>query len=182
MTALLRLGFVGLVRTPLRTAIRVASLAVAVALLGAMVLFIGHSLRTMTATATRSVPLDWQGPVGSYPAAVKVAGGVAKQPGVLQALPAATAPFAAAEHVSAAAGTIRSGAGSILAVPPDYPRSFSTLRFLRGTIRRGEVALDQQLAATLQAQPGDTVTLLPRPGAKPQPFRVSGIVLVTAPD
>ena len=48
-------------------------LAAAVALLGAMLLFIGHSLRTMTASATRSVPLDWQGPVSSYKAAQKVA-------------------------------------------------------------------------------------------------------------
>ncbi len=38
--------------------------AAAVALLGSMLLFIGHSLRTMTGSAIRSVPLDWQGPVG----------------------------------------------------------------------------------------------------------------------
>ena len=42
--------------------------------------------------------------------------------------------------------------------------------------------LDQQLAATLQAQIGDTVTLTPRPGARPRRFRVSGVALVTAPD
>ena len=58
-----------LTRTPLRTAVRAFVLMISVALLGAMVLFIGNSLRTMTATTVRSVPLDWQGPVGSAAAA-----------------------------------------------------------------------------------------------------------------
>ena len=65
MTGLARLALVGLVRAPLRTAVRALSLAAAVALIGAMILFVGHSLRTMTSSATRSVPLDWQGPVNS---------------------------------------------------------------------------------------------------------------------
>jgi putative ABC transport system permease protein len=42
--------------------------------------------------------------------------------------------------------------------------------------------LDQQLAATLQAQPGDTIELVLRSGARPVRMRVSGIALVTAPD
>src|SRR5205823_3424718 len=54
--------------------------------------------------------------------------------------------------------------------------------FLRGALRPGEVVLDQQLAATLQAQPGDVVMLTPRSGARPVPLRVGGIALVTAPD
>ena len=132
MTTFGRLALAGLVRTPLRTLIRVVVLAAAVALLGAMMLFIGHSLRTMTASATRSVPLDWQGPVASYRAAVRTTAGVARQPDVLQASAVATAPFAASEH-QAAVGTIRSGAGSILAVPPGYLRHIQTFRFLRGT-------------------------------------------------
>ncbi|MGB2954283.1 MAG: hypothetical protein WBB74_12960, partial [Gaiellaceae bacterium] len=96
MTALARLAVVGLVRAPLRSAVRVLSLAAAVALLGAMILFVGHSLRTMTSSATRSVALDWQGPVPSYAAVLRAAAGVARQPGVLEAAPVATAPFAGA--------------------------------------------------------------------------------------
>src|SRR5947209_3533876 len=147
-----------------------------------MLLFVGHSLGTMTGTAVQSVPLDWQGPVGSYRAATHVAAGVARQPGVAEAVPAATAPFAGLEHTSPAAGTIRSGVGSILAVPPGYLAHLHTFRFLRGSQRPGEIVLDQQLAATLQAQPGDTVLLTPRRGARPVRLRVSGIALVTAPD
>jgi putative ABC transport system permease protein len=173
------LPLLGLVREPLRTVARVLTLAAAVALLGAMILFVGHSLRTMTASAVHSVPLDWQGPVASYSVAMRVAREVARQPGVLDAAPVATAAFSGIVHVGAA-GTIRSGAGAILAVPPGYPRRFHTFRFLRGSLRPGEIVFDQQLAATLQVQPGDTVTLAARGRARR--LRVSGVALVTAPD
>jgi len=176
------LAFAELVRAPGRTVLRVLTLAAAVGLLAAMVLFVGHSLGTMTGSAVSSVPVDWQGPVGSYSAATAVSSRVARQPGVAEAAPVATAPFAGIEHRSAVAGTIRSGAGSILAVPPGYLSHLDTFRFLRGSLQPGEVVFDQQLAATLQVQPGDTVALTPRPGAHPVLLRVSGIALVTAPD
>jgi putative ABC transport system permease protein len=171
-----------LVRAPGHAALRVLTLAAAVGLLGAMVLFVGHSLGTMTETAVSSVPLDWQGPVGSARTASLVARRVAQQRGVAEAAPAATAPFAGFEHVSRSVGTIRSGAGSILAVPPSYLAHIRTFRFLRGSLRPGQVVFDQQLAATLQVRPGDVVTMTPRQGGKPLRFRVSGIALVTAPD
>src|SRR5439155_20304873 len=68
------------------------------------------------------------------------------------------------------------------AVPPGYLAHIRTFRFLRGGLRPGSIVLDQQLAATLQAQPGDTIALTPIPSAKPLSFRVSGVVLVTSPD
>jgi putative ABC transport system permease protein len=135
----------------------------------------------MTASATRSVPLDWQGPVGTYSAARRIAAAVARQPGVQQASPLATAPFASIVH-QAAVGTIRSGSGAVLAVPPGYLEHIRTFRFLRGGLRPGEIVFDQQLAATLQVEPGDTVKFKPRAGARPHRFRVSGVALVTAPD
>src|SRR5262245_33071588 len=181
MTALTRLAFVSLVQAPAQTAVRVLTLAAAVALLGAMLFFVGHSLRTMTRSAVRSVPLDWQGPVASYPQAVRVATAVGRQPGIVESAPVATAPFAGIEH-RASVGTIRSGAGVILAVPPGYISHIPTFRFLRGSLRPGEIAFDQQLAATLQVQPGDTVLVTPRAGAAPARLKVSGVALVTAPD
>ena len=78
------LAIAELVRAPGRTLVRVLTLAAAVGLLGAMVLFVGHSLGTMTGSAVRSVPLDWQGPVGSYAAARRVAVGVGRQRGVAE--------------------------------------------------------------------------------------------------
>ncbi|MDX6653006.1 MAG: putative transport system permease protein [Solirubrobacterales bacterium] len=176
-----RLALANLARTPLRTAIRIGVLAIASALLGAMLLFIGTSLRSMTESATRSVPLDWQGPLASYPDATRIAAAVDRQPGILQASATATAPIAGAVH-SGAGGATSAGASSLLAVPPDYLAHIHSFRFLQGGLRPGQVVLDQQLAATLRAQIGETVSLSVRKGAKPQPFKVSGIALVSAPD
>jgi putative ABC transport system permease protein len=180
MTAVATVVVRELVRAPVRTLVRVLTLAVAIGLIAAMILFVGHSLRTMTGSAVRSVPLDWQGPIASAAAARTLAARVAGQPAVAQAVPAATAPFASLEHVSTRLGAVRAGAGAILAVPTNY--ALPTLRFLRGSLAEGSIVLDQQLAATLQAQPGDTVLLTPRQGARPLRLRISGIALVTAPD
>jgi len=176
----LSLGLARLRRRPGQTAAQGLVLALAVALLGAMLLFIGHSLRTMSASATRSVPLDLQGPVASYPKARALAGAVARQPEVAQASPVATAPFAGVSHVGAA-GVTDAGAGAILAAPHDYLRHIDTFRFLRGGLRPGEIVLDQQLAATLRARIGDTVRLR-LGGGQARAFRVGGVALVTAPD
>ena len=79
MTALAGLALAGLVRAPGRTAVRTIALAAAVALLGAMLLVVGHSLGTMSTSAVRSIPLDWQAPVGSHQAAVRAATAVGRQ-------------------------------------------------------------------------------------------------------
>jgi putative ABC transport system permease protein len=176
------LAFANLLRTPGRTIVRVVVLAAAVALVGAMILFIGHSLRTMTSSSVRSVPLDWQAPVASRQAAERAALAVSKQHGVLDAVPVATAPFAGATHVQPGVGIFRSASGSILAVPQRYSQHIHTIRFLRGSLLPGQVVLDQQLAATLQAQPGDLVTFTAKPGRLPVRLRVSGISVVSAGD
>ena len=181
MSVALRLSLAGLVRAPLRAIVRIVVLAGAVALLGAMLLFVGHSLRTMTGSAIRSVPLHWQGPVSSYSQALSVATGVSQQPGIQQSSATATAPFAGASH-SGGGGTTDAGSGSILAVPPDYLTHIHTFRFLQGTLQPGAIVLDQQMAATLQAHIGDAVTITPRPGARPIRFPVSGVAVITAPD
>jgi putative ABC transport system permease protein len=181
MRVSIRLATVGLTRAPLRTLLRIVVLAGAVALLGAMVLFIGHSLRTMTTTSVNSVPLDWQGPVSSYRQARRVAAGVAAQAGVAQASPAATAPFARAVHISGSAST-GAGSGSILAVPPGYLNHIQTFRMLNGRLGADGIVLDQQLAATLQARIGNTVSITPRAGARPVGLRVTGVALITASD
>jgi putative ABC transport system permease protein len=156
-------------------------LAAAVALLGSMVLFIGHALQTMTASATRNVPVDLQGPVRSYPEARSLAGGIARQPNVASASAAATAPFAGIVH-HGPEGVTSAGKGAILAVPARYPESFETFRFLRGSLRPGQVVLDQQLAATLRARTGDTVAIRSGGSGAPQRFRVGGIALMSASD
>jgi putative ABC transport system permease protein len=175
------LAISGLLRSPARALTRVLVVSAAVGLLGATLLFIGNSLRTMAGSTIRSVPIDWQGPVGSYAEAQRVAAEVARQRGVAQASAAATAPFSGVTH-SGTAGVSSAGAGSVLAAPPGYEQRFSVYRILQGRSAAGQVLLDQQLAATLQARIGDRVTITPRPGARPRSFKVSGVALITAPD
>jgi putative ABC transport system permease protein len=181
VSAALQLAVARLRHRPGQTVTQALVLAAAVALLGAMILFIGHSLRTMTASATRSVSLDLQGPVETYGQARKLSAGIASQPDVAQASSVATAPFAGVSH-RGAAGVTDAGAGAILAVPPGYLRHIDAFRFLRGGLRPGEIVLDQQLAATLRAQVGDTVNLRLGAHTPPQRFTVGGVALVSAPD
>ena len=181
MRAPIALALRGLLRAPGRTLTRLVVLTAAVGLLGAMLLFVGSSLRTMAGAAIRSAPLDWQGPVASYAAANNVAAGVSREQGVLHAAAAATAPFAGVSHAGAA-GVSNAGSGSLLAVPPGYERKFSVYRYLHGQLKPGQIVLDQQLAATLQVEPGDTITITPRRGVRAERFTVSGIAIVTAPD
>jgi putative ABC transport system permease protein len=181
VVTILSLTWPSLLRAPGKTLIRVAVLAASVALLGGMLLFVGNSLRTMSASAVRSVPLDWQGPVNSLSQDVKVASGVARQRGVLQASATATAPFARATH-RGVGNVTGAGEGSVLAGPPDYLTHIKTFRLLQGSFVRGGIVLDQQMAATLKARIGDAVALTPRSGAPPRTFKVSGVALVTAPD
>src|SRR5207248_2653406 len=81
----------------------------------------------------------------------ELARGIATQAGILETAPVATAPFAGTAH-RAAVGEIHSASGAVLAVGPEYPAHIKTFRFLRGGLEQGAIVLDQQLAATLQAQ------------------------------
>ena len=65
MRPAIRLAIAGLRRRPARTALRIGVITIAVGLLAGMILFIGNSLRTASATALREVPLDLQAPVTS---------------------------------------------------------------------------------------------------------------------
>ncbi len=181
MRPAIHLSVAGLWRRPGRTALRIGVITIAVGLLAGMILFIGNSLRTASATALRQVPLDLQGPVTSYPKDLQVAGDVAKQPGVSYAAATVTAPFASAERNAQGLAT-QTASGAVLAVPGDYVAHIHTFRMLQGGLRPGGVVLDQQMAATLQAQIGDTIRLRARPNAPPQSYVVSGVALITAPD
>jgi putative ABC transport system permease protein len=181
MTAVARLALTNLWRSRSRTLLRIVVLATATALLGSMLLFVGDSLKQMSAGAVRSVPLDWQGPLTSQKAARTVAARTASQAGVLAAVPAATAPLEGASTASAA-GTTRSGSGSVLAVPPGYGRHIHTFRMLQGSLKPGQVVLDQQMAATLRAQIGGKVRLQATPKGAPVAYTVSGVAVVTSPD
>ena len=153
MSAALRLALAGLApRARAARCVRIVVLAAAVALLGSMLLFIGHSLRTMTGSAVRSVPLDWQGPVAPTRRRGRSPPASHAQPGIQQA--SADRDRAVRRRLAHRRRRARpnAGSGSLLAVPPGYLAHIHTFRFLHGSLRPGAIVLDQQLAATLQAQ------------------------------
>ena len=145
-----------------------------------MILFIGNALRTASASALNQVPLDLQAPVTSLAKDQRAAAGVARQPGVAYAAAAATAPFSSAER-SAGASRPRPRAEPSSRCPAAI-RTHAHLPHAPGRLRAGGVVLDQQMAATLQAQVGDTIRLRPRPNARRRAYTVSGVALITAPD
>src|SRR5262249_51800177 len=181
MSPSVSLALTGLRRRPLRTALRIAVIAIAVGLLAGMILFISHALRSASASALNQVPLDLQAPVTSLAKDQQASSRVARQQGVAYSAAAATAPFASAEHTAGKLAT-RTSSGSVLAVPTDYPQYVNAFRMLHGRFAPGGIVLDQQMAATLQAQVGDQVTLNPRSNARPERYRVTGVALITAAD
>src|SRR3954462_14442629 len=135
-----RLALAGLVRAPGRTVLRIVVVAAAIALLAAMLLFIGNSLRSASAGAVRQVPLDWQGPVSSSAQAQRVAQAVAKQAGVAKASATATPP-SPPPTPPGPAGRTPPANGSVLAIPANSSRDIHTFRLLHCSLKPGGVVL-----------------------------------------
>jgi len=161
----------GLGARPRSTLTRVLVLANGVGLLGAMLLFVGHSLRTMTGSAIRRRATDWQGPLASYGQARAVAAGVARQPGVIQSSAAATGRSPApatrpGRHLERGGRARCSPYAATTAQQHVSPSS-------RGRALRARLAvvLDQQLAADAPgADRAIPSGFTPRPGRAPQTF------------
>jgi putative ABC transport system permease protein len=147
--------------------------ALTVAMLVALGLFIAASASAMTARATEAIPLDWQVQLvpGTDPASVIAA--------VHQA-----APVEALEQVGYAdvsgftastGGTVQTtGAGKVVGLPPEYAALFpAEFRSLVGSL--GGVLVAQQTAANLHVTTGDTVTIQ-RVGLPAVDVQVAGVV------
>ncbi len=161
------------------SAVQAGAIAIALGLLASVLVFVTGSLGLMTASAAAKVRLDWQAGVADQPAAASLALRLSRVSGVAQASPAATATFASAEH-AVASGTATSGAGSILAVPPDYMGALRPFHLLTGGLDATGVVLSQPLASTLQAQIGDTVSLSLANQSPPVAVRVTGVAVIDA--
>jgi putative ABC transport system permease protein len=160
-----------------RTLTEMLAIATALALLASILLFVGGNLSAMTRAAAGRVPLDWQAAVADAPTAVSLADRLRQIQGIAQSAPASTSTFAGASHrLSASLAT--AGAGSILAVPPDYIGRLTPFHLLTGRLDPGGVVLSQPLASTLQAQVGDTVVLQLTPQTASDPVPVTGIAVI----
>ncbi len=170
----------GLIRTrgwPLTAAS--AGIALAVALLTVLGLFVSHSAETMTARAVLAVTPDWQ---------VQLVGTTDETP-ALDAIheTASTAKTQIVNYADSAGfsantgGTAQTtGVGKIIGIDPDYRQQFPRqMRLLAGSFDGALIA--QQTAANLHAAPGDTVTVQ-RLGAAPVDIMIAGIVEMPSAD
>lgn len=150
-----------------------AGVALMVALIASLGVFLRASSASMTARAIATVPVDWQ---------IQLAPGASLD--TVKAAAAKAAPLAKTQVVSYAAvesfeastgGTVQTtGAGKVLGLAPSYAGTFpAEIRLLLG--RSDGALLAQQTAANLHAGLGDTV-VIHRPGLPAAQVKVSGIV------
>lgn len=162
-----------LARRFLRVAGAAAGIALTVALLAAMTLFLANASASMTARAIAAVPIDWQ---------VQLISGA--DPDLIGKALAEAAPVEAAHSVSyadvagfeaQAGGTTQTtGPGQVIAFDNLYSRDFPPeIRPLSG--RTDGVLIAQQTAANLHAGPGDTVSIK-RIGLPPAEVTIAGVV------
>nr|BFE60067.1 hypothetical protein GCM10020063_045930 [Dactylosporangium thailandense] len=162
-----------------RLAAVAGGIAVAVALIASLGVFLRDARATMTQRAIERVAADWQVEVqpGADPAAVGSA--VRAEPGVDTALPVG---FATSPALTSAAGgtTQATGAARVLGLPDGYAATFpGELRGLAGATTG--VLLAQQTAANLHAVPGGQVTVQ-RPRLPDVTLTVDGVVDLPALD
>ena len=150
-----------------------AGVAVTVALLASLGLFLQQSSASMTIRAASAVPIDWQ---------------VEAEPGAdlraIRAAIAAAAPVKAMHEVlyaqtggfsATAGGTVQTtGPGKVIAFDALYLTDFpGEVRALSG--KTDGVLIAQQTAANLHVGPGDSVSIM-RPGLDPVTVTVAGVV------
>ncbi|HEV7898396.1 MAG TPA: FtsX-like permease family protein [Planosporangium sp.] len=178
---MLTLGWIaGLVRHRAARLIAIAGgIAIAVALLASLGVFLATAKATMTQRSIQRVAVDWQvqAQPGADPAAVEA--GVRADPHVVTALPVGYATSTAL--ASTADGSAQTtGAARVLGLPDGYADTYpGELRPLSGSGRG--VLLAQQTASNLHAVPGSRVTIR-RAGLPDAAVTVDGIVDLPAMD
>lgn len=171
---MIRLWLFGLLRRRFgRLAGVAAGIAVTVALLATLSMFLADSSSSMTRRAIAAVPIDWQ--VEAVPGA---------DLGAIHKAIAKAAPVSAIQQVlyasatgleASSGGTVQTtGRGKVIAFDNGYLEAFpKEVRLLSG--RADGVLLAQQTAANLHVAPGDTVSIKPV-GLPPETVKVDGVI------
>lgn len=166
-------------RRPSAVLVPAGAVAVAVALLASLGLFVASSKATMTARAVSSVTVDWQVEVQPSANPAEVSAVVGSAPGTVEALAVDVGRVAGLS--STVGGTTQStGAAVVLGLPPNYRAVFpGELRALAGS--DAGVLVAQQTASNLRVTVGDRVTVH-RPDGTTFEVRVDGVVDLPAAD
>lgn len=171
MTPLWTLGLIR--HRPMRLLGAGFGVAVTVALLAVLGVFLVGSTTSMTQRATEAVPIDWQVEAvpGADPAAIEAAIRKASAVANLQ-----TAAYAATDGFQATTGTTvqTTGPGKVVGLTADYAAAFpKEIRLLSGSL--DGVLIAQQTASNLHVGPGDAVLIHPV-GLAPVSVTVAGVI------
>ena len=147
--------------------------ALTVAMLGSLGIFIATSAAAMTSRATEAIPVDWQVQLvpGTDPQAVSNAAYQAAPVGALEQV-----GYADISGLSASTGgTVQTiGTGKVIGLSPEYAKTFpAEFRSLVGGL--DGVLVAQQTAANLHVTASDTVTIQ-RIGLPPVDVKVAGVI------
>ena len=164
---MIRLWFQGLLRERSgRLAGAMAGVALTVALLATLAIFLGNSAASMTRRAIAGVPVDWQVLVVPGTPLTGVEQAIAKATPVAKLQPVGYADVAGFEaRTGGAGGTVQtSGAGKVVGIEAAYASAFpGQLRPLLGSAEG--VLIAQQTASNLHVAVGDGHDPPPRPRA-----------------
>ncbi|WP_025659633.1 FtsX-like permease family protein [Rhizobium sp. IBUN] len=158
---------------PTRVVGSALGIALTVALLAMLALFLVNAGASMTSRAISTVPIDWQVQVvtGANPDLIRKA--------MDQATHARVAHLASYADVAgfeaSTGGTVQTtGPGQVIAFDDNYLHDFPVeIRFLSGN--RDGVLVAQQTAANLHVRPGDSV-VIKRIGLPPLTVQVAGVI------
>ncbi len=151
----------------------IVGVALTVALLASIGVFIASSSASMTQRAAADVPLDWQIQLSPGTDAHAVADAIGKSTSYTALEEVGYANTSG--FIASAGGTLQTtGPGKVLGISPQYRQHFPTeLRLLIGSY--DGVLVAQQTASNLHVTVGDTVTIQ-RMGLPPVKVKVDGIV------
>jgi putative ABC transport system permease protein len=162
-----------LARRSLRVAGAAAGVALAVALLATMALFLANASTSMTARAISAVPIDWQVEVisGANPETISTA---LREAAPVKAVHQVRYADIAGLEAQTAGTTQTTGPGQVIAFDSLYAKDFpAEIRQLSG--KTDGVLIAQQTAANLHVGPGDMVSIK-RIGLPPVEVKVAGVV------
>ncbi|QND69174.1 ABC transporter permease (plasmid) [Mesorhizobium loti] len=162
-----------LARRLLRVAGAAAGIAVMVALLAAMALFLANASTSMTARAVMAVPIDWQVQMISSADPALVSKALVETPGV-KAIHQARYADVAGFEAQAGGTTQTTGPGQVVSFDNGYADDFpAEVRPLSG--KADGVLVAQQTAANLHVGPGDLVSIK-RIGLPPVEIKIAGVI------
>ncbi len=163
-----------LLRSPGRSLALVGGLALGVALVVSVLLFVQSSSRQLTQTAIAPVTVDMIGHATTATVdEAAVVKGFRAQPGVTAVEPIDVVDFSAA---SKAGVTQKTPAGKVVAIDPSFLKTFNLLGVSSGSLTSDGVLISDATATRLGLKAGDTITIEIPALSAPFQAKVTGVL------